>query len=92
MEDLRELAEIGLAMSKAMVQRISDPSLDNQAVAECALEFERVAQAVRLTIVLDARLQAQWRDEAAAGGQPVAEPEQVVRPLPFARSRRSRFH
>ena len=69
---LRELAELGMGMARAICADAQAPAgVERRFAGDLALMFSRVSKAIRMTLVLEARLAEDLRTAGARRGEPV---------------------
>jgi hypothetical protein len=77
LEMLGELAELGLDVARAVERQASDPSAPRVVQGDVALAYARVSRAVRLTLMLQARLIEDMKAASAAETEAAAEPDRL---------------
>jgi hypothetical protein len=82
---LKELAEIGMAMARALRDRVLAGGVDDAALCELSLAFTRVAKAVRMSLALATRLDG---EREARGARRAAEALQARAAAAAAREAR----
>jgi hypothetical protein len=83
LEVLGELAELGLQVARTIAGRITAPAADDalssEALAQEGMAFTRVSRAVRMAVLLQARLIQGLKDEGRKAAPSEAEDEGPVR-------------
>jgi hypothetical protein len=69
LEMLGELAELGLDVARAVERQASDPSAPQVVPGDVALAYARVSRAVRLTLMLQAKLIEDMKASEEASGE-----------------------